>query len=209
MSPVTVRAVLFGEAGPADAVAGTRGWRAVVDGLGSALSTLSPGGRGVVERELGSALAGLLEIDLGEVLISGWRQHRALVEAAAATRADASAGEVVQLSTHRVTAAHRPYVEVIVNGATIATVGFELGLTLDIDAVLATVRHARLVAVHGGRLTVTAALTAAGWDILSRSATLDPALTVSLGDGIALLPDEAPARGHAAVPGASPNPPRS
>ena len=52
------------------------------------------------------------------------------------TRADAAATEVVQLATHRVTAAHRPYVEVVVNGATIATVGFELGLALDVDAVV-------------------------------------------------------------------------
>jgi len=203
MSHVTVRAVLFGTAAPADAVAGTRGWQAVVEGLGPALSALSPGGRGVVVSELGSALAGTLELDLGDTLVAGWRRHRALVEAAAVTRADASATEVVQLATHRVTAAHRPYVEVVVNGATIATVGFEVGLTLDIDAVVATVRHGRLVAVHGGRLTATAALTAAGRDILSRSVTLDPALIVSVGDGIALLPDEAPARGHAAVPGAT------
>ena len=199
MSPVTVRAILFGDAPPAEAVAGTPGWRAVVEGLTPALSAVSAGGRTVVERELASALAGLLDLDLAETLLSGWRKHRALVEAAAATRADPAASEVVQLATHRVTAAHRPYVEVVVNGATIATVGFELSLTLDVDVAVATVRRARLVAVHGGRLTVTVAVTAAGRELVARVVTLDPALTVSLGDGVALLPDEAPARGQAHV----------
>jgi hypothetical protein len=199
---VTVRAVLFGDAPPAAALAGTPGWRAVVDGLDLALATVSPAGRASAAAEVASALAGLLDLDVADVLIGGWRTHRALVEAAAATRADASASEVVPLGTHRISAAHRPYVEVVVNGATIATVGFELSVALDIDAVLATVRQARLVDVHGGRLTMSVALTAAGRELVTRAVTLDPAVTVSLGDGVTLLPDDAPARGQARVPGA-------
>jgi len=200
MSHVSVRAILFGDAPATDVVSGTPGWNAVVDGLGAALSAVSAAGRQLAVRELGSALAGLSNLDVGELLVAGWRKHGILAEAARATRADAAASEVVQLATHRISAAHRPYVEIVVNGATIATVGFELGLTLDVDAVLATVRHGRIAAVHGGRLTVTVALTAAGRDIVARSATLDPAFTLNLGDGIALLPEDVPARGHATVP---------
>jgi hypothetical protein len=199
---VTARTVLFGDAPPADAVAGTPGWRVVLDGLEMALSAVSPAGRSLAAGEVASALTGLLNLDLGETVIGGWRTHRTLVEAAAATRADPAASEVVQLATHRITATHRPYVEVIVNGATIATVGFELSIALDIDAVLATVRRARLVTLHGGRITATVALTAAGREIVARAVTLDPPFVVPLGDGVTLLPDDAPARGHAHVPGA-------
>jgi len=199
---VAARTVLFGDAPPADAVAGTPGWRAVLGGLDLALSAVSPAGRAVAGGEVAAALAGLLDLDLGETLIGGWRTHRALVAAAAATRVDPAASEVVQLATHRVTAAHRPYVEVVVNGATIATVGFELSIALDIDAVLATVRRARLVALHGGRITATVALTAAGREVVARAVTLDPAFLVQLGDGVTLLSDDAPARGQAHVPGA-------
>jgi hypothetical protein len=199
---ITARTVLFGEATPADAVAGTPGWRAVLDGLEVALAAVSPAGRALAGAEVASALTGLLNLDLGETVIGGWRTHRRIVEAAAATRADPSASEVVQLATHRVEATHRPYVEIVVNGVTIATVGFELTIALDIDAVLATVRRARIVAVHGGRITATVALTAAGRELVARAVTFDPALIVSLGDGVTLLPDDAPARGQASVPGA-------
>jgi hypothetical protein len=198
---VTVRTVLFGDVSPADAVAGTPGWRAVLDGLEVALSACSPAGRAVAGADVAAALTGLLNVDLGQTAIGGWRTHRALVEAAAATRADPAASEMVPLATHRVEATHRPYVEVIVNGATIATVGFELSITLDIDAVLATVRRARLVTLHGGRITATVALTAAGREIVARAVTLDPAFVVPLGDGVTLLSDDAPARGQAHVPG--------
>jgi hypothetical protein len=196
---VTVRAVLFGDTAPAAVVAGTPGWRAVVDGLDLALSAVSPAGRVFASAEVASALAELLELDVADVLIGGWRTHRSLIEAAAATRDDPEASEIVRLATHRIGAAHRPYVEVVVNGATIATVDFELSVELDIDAVLATVRRARLVAVHGGRLTMSVTLTAAGRELVSRAVTLDPAVTVSLGDGVTLLPDDAPARGQAQV----------
>jgi hypothetical protein len=39
-----------------------------------------------VERELATASAGLLGLDLGDVLVGAWRKHRALVAAAEATR---------------------------------------------------------------------------------------------------------------------------
>ena len=53
MSRVSVRAVLFGEASPAEAVGSTAGWRSIVDGLGAAMSAVSPGGRRLAEREVG------------------------------------------------------------------------------------------------------------------------------------------------------------
>jgi hypothetical protein len=199
---ITVRTVLFGDTAPAHAVAGTPGWLAILDGIEAALSAVSPAGRAVAGGEVASALTGLLNLDLGQTVIGGWRTHRSLVEAAAATRADPAASEVVQLATHRIEATHRPYVEIVVDGATIASVGFELTIALDIDAVLATVRQARIVAVHGGRITATVALTAAGRELVARAVTLDPALVVSLGDGVTLLSDDAPARGQASVPGA-------
>ena len=70
--------------------------------------------------------------------------------------------EVVQLATHRVSTTHRPSVDVMVNGARLTTVHCELSLVLEIEALTATVRHARLVALGGGRSTVTAVLAFAG-----------------------------------------------
>lgn len=190
MSQVTVRAVLFGQADAAAALARTPGWRGVIDGLGGALSAVSTGGRQLVHRELSSAVSGLLGLDLRDVLIGGWRRHRALQSAAHATQANPQATEVVTLATHQITTAHRPYVDIIVNGAKVGAVHFDLALTLDIDAMVGTVRQARLVALQGGRCAVTAWLGCEGRELVSRQAVIDPVVTVALGDGIALLQDD-------------------
>jgi hypothetical protein len=187
MSPVTVSAVLFGDREPATALAAAPGWRQVVDGLAGGLAAVSAGGRLAVERELAAALAGLLGLDLGDVLVGAWRKHRALVAAAEATRESPAATELVQLATHRVTTTHRPYVTVAVDGATVATVHFDLSLTLDVDGLLGQVRQGRLVALEGGRCTVAASLGCGGHEFVTRRAVLDPAITVRIGEGIALL----------------------
>jgi hypothetical protein len=200
MTDVTVRVVLFGQADPGKALDRTPGWRTLLDGLAGVLAPLSPGGRGLAERELAGALGGLLGLDLGAVLIGGWRRHRALLAAAHATRDNPAATEVVQLAAHQITTAQHPSVDLVVNGVALATVRFELGLSLDVDSLAATVRRATLVSIHGGRCAVTASLAAAGTVLASRQLVIDPVVTVSLGDGIPLLTEEPRVAGVAAVP---------
>lgn len=184
MSLVTVRAVLFPDPDPA-AVTATQAWH---DVLAGALDRVPASARPIVRRDLPSAVSGLLGLDLGLVLVSAWRQHRALLAAARTTQANPGAVEVVPLATHRITTAHRPYVEVVVNEATVVTLHLELSLSLDIDGVAATVRSGRLVAVQGGRCTVSVALGVEGQEVASRQGVIiDPAVTVSIGQGIALL----------------------
>ncbi len=190
MNQITVRAVLFGDADPVGALSRAAGWRSVLGGLGGVLSGISSSGRHVVEREMSSAVTGLLGLEVSDVLVGGWRRHHALVSAAEATQSNPLATEVVQLATHRISTAHRPYVDVLVSGAKIATVHFDLAMTFDIDGVLGTVRYARLVALHGGRCTVIAWLGCEGREIASRQTVIDPALMVPLGDGIPLLEGE-------------------
>jgi hypothetical protein len=183
---VTVSSILFGHEDPARALAAVPGWRAATSGLAAGLTTLNPAGRGVVERELAGAVAGLLGLNLGDVLVAAWRKHRALYAAAVSTQ-DSPGTEVVQLATHRVSTTHRPSVDVTVNGARLTTVHCELSLVLDIETLTATVRRARLVALGGGRCSVTGVLAFAGQPLVSRQTPIDLSLTVSLGQGIPLL----------------------
>ena len=82
---------------------------------------------------------------------------------------------MVQLATHRITTAHRPYVDVVIDDKKIATVHFDLSLVLDVDTLLGTVRRGRLVALASGRCTVTASLGCEGIDLVSRQTVIDPA----------------------------------
>jgi hypothetical protein len=186
----TVKAVLFGDADPGPAVGRLQAWPAVVGKLGGLLGHVSPGGRVSIERELAGALAGLLDLDVGDMLVAGWRHHRALVAAAHATAADPNAVEVVQLATHRITAQHHPYVDIVVNGAKVVTVHFDLGLTFDVDSFLGTVRYGRLASIQSGRCTTTVGLGCEGHDLVTRQFVFDAPVTVRLGEGVPLVQDQ-------------------
>ena len=137
MSQVTVRAVLFGEADPGAAVAATPAWGTVLSGLGGVLATLSPPGQATLVGEVTRAVGGLLNLDVVDVLVGGWRKHRSLRAAAERTKANPGTTEQVELASHRITTTHRPYLDIAVNGAKVATVHFDLGLTLDLEVMVA------------------------------------------------------------------------
>jgi hypothetical protein len=186
MSPVTVRAVLFPQEDLA-AVTHTPGWR-------DALDRVPAHARPIVGRDLPSALSSLLGLDLGQVLLTAWRQHRTLLAAARRTQGNPQAVELVPLATHQITMAQHPSVEIVVNDATVLTVHFELSLSLDVEGLAGVVRGGRLASIQSGRCTVTAALSIEDHEVASRQrVALDPVLMVSLGEGIALLPEDQPA----------------
>ena len=72
----------------------------------SALAKLSEAALKQIGDSLADATYGLLDIDLGALLVAGVRRHSALIAAARATSADPGATEVVQLATHRVSVSH-------------------------------------------------------------------------------------------------------
>lgn len=190
MSQVTVRAVLYGEADPAAAVAAAPAWRTVLSGLGGVLAALSPDGQATLYAQASAAVADLLNLDVLDVLVGGWRRHRSLVAAAQRTQAQLGTTERVELASHRITTTHRPYLDITVNGATLARLHLDLGLTLDVETMVATVTRARLAGIEGGRCTVTAGLGCEGIPLGSRQLVFDPHLVLLLGEGIALLSDE-------------------
>jgi hypothetical protein len=186
----TARSTLFGDGEVAGVVGRSPAWSAVLDGLGTALPTLGAPALAAVGREVAAALAGPLDLDLGAILVAGWRGHRALVRAAHATRADPGAVEVVQLGSHQVTSTHHPSVEVSVGGVTVATVRFEVTVTLDVESLAATVRRGRITEIRSGRCTATVALGAGGYDLATGRSELTPEVVVDLRDGLAILPGE-------------------
>jgi hypothetical protein len=184
---LTAATVLFGEADAAATLGTASAWPALVDRLAQGLASVPAGPRESAAAELGGAVANLLGLRLGDALVAAWRAHQALVTAARATIDKPLATELVQLATHRISTSHRPYIDITVNGATLATLHFELNLVFDIDSLLATVRRGRLVALGSGRCMVTGSLACEGMDLASRHAVLDPAVMVEIGDGIPLL----------------------
>jgi hypothetical protein len=180
---VSVRAVLFGDGEPGAALGS--GWSGIegVPGLAPAA------GKGL-EHEVGTALSNLLDIDLGQLLLGGWRRHRALAAAAQYTHEHPGTTELVHLATHRIATGYRPSVEIALNGTRIATVHFELTTAFELTDIAGTVRRGRLVQLHSGRCRVTVGLACAGRELARRSADLDLDVVLPLGSGVPLLTDE-------------------
>ena len=158
--------------------------------LGRALHALPPQTRDVALKEVRSAAVGLLDIDLIDLLIAGWRQERDLTSAARRTLKVHGSSELVRLGTHRVQAAREPSVKVLVNGRLIATVQFSVSVVFEVTALLAGISAGLLVEVHAGRCDLTATLAIDGVEVASGQASLELPGAVPVTPGVRLLPPE-------------------
>jgi hypothetical protein len=148
---------------------------------------LSASSLGVVERELAGVLEGLLDLDLGEVLVAGWRKHAALIAAGERTAAAPASKEVVELATHRVTWTCRPSVDLVLDGAKLATLEFVLTIEFVLVGVSAVVWQGHLVAVQGGDCSVTGDLELGGADLCHREQRVDIAWLAPLRPAVPLV----------------------
>ncbi|MET9881675.1 hypothetical protein ABZZ20_00685 [Streptomyces sp. NPDC006430] len=194
VEPLTVRAFLLGrEEG--------RSTHELAEFLheNEAASGILPGVRGLtstagraVETELASVIDGFLDLDLISLAAGGWSKHAALKAAARRTRRTLGSEEVVALATHSITSTHRPYVDVLVDGARAATVDVELTVVFRISGLVAVVRDGQLIALRGAACTVEARLSVRQRVLLSRQGRLDLPATLHLHSPIDLLPLQAP-----------------
>jgi hypothetical protein len=200
--PLTAAEFLFGGTKDSvDALAHALEEQGVLGSLGGALKGLSRAGREAASGQIANVAHGLLDLDLGDLVIGGWCKYADLTGAARRTIAAPGSTEVVELATHRITSTHRPFVEVLVDDVHVATVRFELCIEFVVKGLIGTVKRGRLVALHCGACDVTAKLAAEGRQLAKREAQLQLPLLLCLGDGIPLL--HGTERLPAAVPSSS------
>jgi len=137
--------------------------------------------------EVGTAVAGLLDISLVGVLVSAWRTHHDLISAARRTLAVPGSTELVPLAEHQVTSAMHPYVTVFVDGYEVATIHLDLSLLFDVKAVLAGIRDGQLVELHSGHCDVTATLAIEKTNVASKQIGFELPGAIPLNPGIRLL----------------------
>jgi hypothetical protein len=162
----------------------------VLTSLAGAIGKLSGAGQAALGGEVAAAIGRLLDIDLGGLLVEGWRTGTALRTAAHATLAEPGSSEVVELARHRLTSTYRPHVDLLVEGRQVTSLPVELTLVFDVHSLVATVRGGRLVGLQCGQCELTATLSAAGATLAQRNGELDAALLVPLGAGIPLVHEE-------------------
>jgi hypothetical protein len=212
--PLTTSAFLFGGAqDPDQALAHALKEHGVLGTLGPALQVLSQTGREAAGSQIATVAHELIDLDLGDLAVSGWRKHAALTAAADRTIANPGSSEVVDLAAHRISSVHHPYVELLLNDVHIATVRFELRVEFLVRALVATVRHGHVAALGVGACDVTATLAAEGVQLVKQQARLDMSLLIPVPLPLHRHDGDAPPDGaqHRPVPSPSlrPAPPTS
>lgn len=188
--PDTATELLFGPAANAAEALAEKILSADTE-LDKTLQRVPEATRKAAVREAAAAAAGLLDVKLDGLLLSGWRIHHDLTGAARRTLAAPGSTELVDLFRHQVTANQGPSVAVLVDGRQVATIQLGLTVEFDISALVAGIKAGLLVAVHAGSCDVTATLAIQGTVVQTASTHLDLPAALAVSPGIRLLPAEA------------------
>jgi hypothetical protein len=148
--------------------------------------------------EAAVAAVGLLKVDLMEVLVTGWREHRDIFSAARRTLDMPGSKELVGLAPHRITTVQQPAVSILVDGHRVHTLQLGLSIFFEVTGLVAGIHAGRLAGIHAGRGDVGVALTVHELEVLTRRSHLELPGVKSLKRGFRLLPaseypDESPA----------------
>ena len=142
-------------------------------------------------REAAVAAVGLLKVDLMEVLVSGWREHRDIFTAARRTLDMPGSKELVGLAPHRITTVQQPAVGILVDGHRVHTLQLGLSIFFEVTGLVAGIHAGRLAAVHAGRGELGLALTIHELEVLTKRSHLELPGVKSLQRGFRLLPASA------------------
>ncbi|WP_157121496.1 hypothetical protein [Nocardia violaceofusca] len=193
-APITARAVLFDGAAPAAGVGEPAEClrECNVDQLALRCAPVVTGVlRSAALHELATAVDGLFEVDLGRVMVEGWRRYDRLRRAALRTRGGGV--EQVELFEHEITRTCRPHLDVTVDGNHVGELALELCIAALLQPLAATVRDGMPAALGPGDCIVTVSIDApeAG-PIMQREHTFHVATMVYLGRPIPLIAHPAP-----------------
>jgi hypothetical protein len=188
--PLTARVFLFGPHDNGERLTQALDEQGVGNFL-SGLQDLSREGLAAVRAELAAAAQKLVDVDLGDLVVGGWRTHADLIAAAKRTIEAPNTSAVVNLVKHTVTSSHNSSIDIFVEDVRVAIVAFELNAAFGMKGLAATIRHGRLVTLSDGSCDVKVALSAEGRQLGRQQNSVQLPLLIRLGEhGLALLPDQ-------------------
>jgi hypothetical protein len=137
----------------------TRACATVIRGrVDGAITRLTPIGLDILGARIGQVVGGLLNVDVGDIVGSALTKHRPIADAMRTTAADPRAEVLVTLAEHTFESDFDPSVDVIVDGATVVTIDFQVALEAHVEGGLLVIAGGRIAAVRTGRTTLSATL---------------------------------------------------
>lgn len=192
---LSIRTLLLGDdQGDFSALQNALSGHGVLQTCGKALSGLTGEAAHAVEKELASVTANLTDIDLGDVLLGGWRLQQRVRQAAEATLAAAGSEELVQLGPHRITSIHEPTIDLHIDSALVHTFHVKLEIVIDIDTAVLVIRGGCLTDLRCGDVKIACTLTLDKAKLLHKERCLEqlPLLHFDTGSTLLTSPTEPP-----------------
>jgi hypothetical protein len=178
--------VLFPNGDPAAEVQRLLQQRSALEPIRAALKGVPAHLAGGATGEIGRVAAGLLHMDLVDVLASGWKKYDALAAAARATLETPGEEQVVDLVTHRISSTYRPRIDLVVDEMPAGSIDLEVDVTVVLHAVVGVVADGRLTSLRSGRTDLEAELSCEGIPITSGRREIDLTVDIDLGSGVVL-----------------------
>lgn len=145
MSELTVRAFF-----PSGKAAATAAYRPVIGAAKAAAKGLPSKAVPAFQTAMGGALDQVMALPLAGILSSPWTSIIEVAAALKATAGDPNATELVNLVDHGLTSAHRPKVDLIWAGKSVARLEVGMDLVLDLIGVALEIRGGKIVGVKAG-----------------------------------------------------------
>lgn len=95
-------------------------------------------------------LGDMLAIPVPEVLMAGWRKYRELLAYADPERHTPGAQDEVPLAKHTFRSAWKPEVDILVNGAPVATLTFDVELELSLEGAVLIIQDGKVMTIATG-----------------------------------------------------------
>ena len=146
----------------------------------------------------------LEDIEIPTIIAEAWSKVTELDEYHDQTRHPRGELSLVSMKEHTIRSSYHPTIEVLINGKRIDSVTIDVGVQLELEALVLEIQSARIMAVRPGRFTVSGSVKCGKkeWKVKSRPVTLPG--RQALGEGIEIPSTGSPARrGSTASPGSS------
>jgi hypothetical protein len=138
--------------------------------------------------EVARVAADFLELDLGDLVLAGWRKRTELIKAARRTTEEPGSSELVPIAAHQATATYHPAIDIKADDVLVHTIKMELNVVLGTEGLLVSIRHGHLMKIRCARSTVTATFIADGFELAHKERAFDIGGAIRLGrTGIPLV----------------------
>jgi hypothetical protein len=109
----------------------------------------------VVFREIIERLNDVLDIGIPDILFRAWNKSDEIDSVLKQSREHPGVTSLVPLAEHRISSLHRPHIQVLYNGETLADIEVEIDLVLDIDAAIVKITDGQIRAISAGSCSVS------------------------------------------------------